>query len=252
MSGKEPVVEKVQKLLKQFNLELGKFKKACKKLGTKNDSESLRDDIAAGRGSINGLMRTLREDGLDLIQNKTYKTKFKRDFDNLVKQYKEVNATALTSERKFSIRTSNLQSMGIEAHAISDFDREQDQARRHNSTMQQQSLAEKVRRQTLMTNAAIQQEQHEEIVKINRDLGVVNDMFKDLGKLTEQQGEQIEKIEVHVDETADSVEKGARELDEAKRLQASLRKKKLISLIIGIIILVAFCVPIIITTTNNK
>ena len=50
-------------------------------------------------------------------------------------------------------------------------------------------------------------------------------MFTDLGKLTEKQGEQIEKIEVQVDDTADSIAKGTKELDEAKRLQASLRKR---------------------------
>ena len=103
-----------------------------------------------------------------------------------------------------------------------------------------------------MTNAAIQQEQHEEIVKINRDLGVVKDMFTDLGKLTEKQGEQIEKIEVQVDDTADSIAKGTKELDEAKRLQASLRKKKLISLFIGIVILLIICIPTIIALTSNS
>ena len=254
MSDDKAVVQNVQTLLKQFNLELGKFKKSCKKLGSNSDSENIRDAISGSRTTINGLIRTIKEDALDTVQNKTYKTKFKRDFDNLVKQYKMVNVDATRKEREFRVRvsTSNMQTMNIETHAISDFEREKNQARMQTQMAQQKTLAEKVRRQTLMTNAAIQQEQHEEIVKINRDLGVVNDMFKDLGKLTEQQGEQIEKIEVHVDETADSVEKGARELDEAKRLQASLRKKKLISLIIGIVILVAFCVPIIITSTNNK
>lgn len=252
MSDDKAVVQNVQTLLKQFNLELGKFKKSCKKLGTNSDSENIRDAISGSRTTINGLIRTIKEDALDTVQNKTYKTKFKRDFDNLVKQYKMVNVDATRKEREFTVRTSNVQTMNIETHAISDFEREKNQARTQTQTTQQKTLAEKVRRQTLMTNAAIQQEQHEEIVKINRDLGVVNDMFKDLGKLTEQQGEQIEKIEVHVDATADSVEKGTKELDEAKRLQNSLRKKKLISLGIGILILLAFCIPLIIHLTSNS
>ena len=77
-------------------------------------------------------------------------------------------------------------------------------------------------------------------------------MFTDLGKLTEKQGEQIEKIEVQVDDTADSIAKGTKELDEAKRLQASLRKKKLISLAIGIVILLVICIPTIIALTSNS
>ena len=76
-------------------------------------------------------------------------------------------------------------------------------------------------------------------------------MFTDLGKLTEKQGEQIEKIEVQVDDTADSIAKGTKELDEAKRLQASLRKK-LISLAIGILILLIICIPTIVALTSNS
>ena len=249
MTDKE-VVAKVQRYFKELNTILGNFKKLSKQLGTKSDNEGLRDSIQSLRSKIDSLVRVLKDDGLDLVQKKTYKDKFKRDLDSLMKQYKQLNATALANERKFEVRGSISADLGT--HAISDFDREQNQARRQTQIAQQKTLAEKVRRQTLMTNAAIQQEQHEEIVKINRDLGVVKDMFTDLGKLTEKQGEQIEKIEVQVDDTADSIAKGTKELDEAKRLQASLRKKKLISLAIGIVILLVICIPTIIALANNS
>ena len=222
MADKEAVAN-VQRYFKELNANLGNFKKLSKQLGTKSDNEGLRDSIQSLRSKIDSLVRVLKDDGIELVQKKTYKDKFKRDFDSLMKQYKQLNSTALAKERKFEVRGSVSADLGT--HAISDFDKEQNQARRQTQIAQQKTLAEKIRRQTLMTNAAIQQEQHEESVKINRDLGVVKDMFTDLGKLTEKQGEQIEKIEVQVDDTADSIAKGTKELDEAKRLQASLRKE---------------------------
>ena len=116
------------------------------------------------RSKIDSLVRVLKDDGIELVQKKTYKDKFKRDFDSLMKQYKQLNSTALAKERKFEVRGSVSADLGT--HAISDFDREQNQARRQTQIAQQKTLAEKIRRQTLMTNAAIQQEQHEEIVRL--------------------------------------------------------------------------------------
>ena len=120
MTDKEAVA-KVQSYFKELNTNLGNFKKLSKQLGTKSDNEGLRDSIQSLRSKIDSLIRVLKDDGLDLVQKKTYKDKFKRDFDSLMKQYKQLNATALANERKFEVRGNFSADLGT--HAISDFDR---------------------------------------------------------------------------------------------------------------------------------
>ena len=125
----DKAVANVQKYFKELECKLlGNFKKLSKQLGTKSDNEGLRDLIQSLRSKIDSLVRVLKDDGLDRVQKKTYKDKFKSDFDSLMKQYKQLNAAALEKERKFEVRGSKAARSGDPRNLR--FYREQNQARR--------------------------------------------------------------------------------------------------------------------------
>ena len=82
------------------------------------------------------------------------------------------------------------------------------------------------------------------MVKLNKQLENLLDMFKDLNMLVERQGEQIDNIEVQVNAAGDYMEKGIKQLDNAKKSQSKSRKYMCALVIVAVIVLVAICIPL--------
>ena len=75
-------------------------------------------------------------------------------------------------------------------------------------------------------------------------------MFLDFALLTEQQGELLDQIQHQVNIASEWVEKGNDELEEAKNLQISIRKKQccIITIVLAVI---GIIVGIIVATQQN-
>jgi len=69
---------------------------------------------------------------------------------------------------------------------------------------------------------------HAEIMKLEKGITEIHEMFIDLSHMVTEQGEVIDRIETHVNNAAAHVESGTGQLEEAKKKQKSARRKKFI------------------------
>lgn len=89
---------------------------------------------------------------------------------------------------------------------------------------------------------------HKEFLKLEKGVTEVHELFMDLSRLVELQGESVERIEDSVNRAQLDMEKATKELDQAKRKKKAARKKKFIlagilagvSLILLLVLLITF------------
>uniref|UniRef100_A0A1B6LHC9 t-SNARE coiled-coil homology domain-containing protein n=1 Tax=Graphocephala atropunctata TaxID=36148 RepID=A0A1B6LHC9_9HEMI len=77
------------------------------------------------------------------------------------------------------------------------------------------------------------QEQEQSIQELEKNIGEVNDIFKELAVMVHDQGEIVDSIEASVEKTEVFVDRGASELRQAAQYSNKLRKKRCILLLCG-------------------
>jgi syntaxin 1A len=87
---------------------------------------------------------------------------------------------------------------------------------------------------------------HADIMKLEKSIKDLHDMFIDMAMLVEQQGEMINNIEYHVANSKNYVEKGRQETTKALVYQGKARRKK-IFIILCLLILLVIVVVILVT-----
>ncbi|XP_035904691.1 syntaxin-1A-like isoform X10 [Anopheles stephensi] len=81
---------------------------------------------------------------------------------------------------------------------------------------------------------------HADIIKLENSIRELHDMFMDMAMLVESQGEMVDRIEYHVENSRDYVTTGQQDLVQAVKYMAKARKKKVmiaVCLLVTIIIL---------------
>lgn len=99
---------------------------------------------------------------------------------------------------------------------------------------------------------AILEERNQDAHAILVESKQLNETMQDLAVLVQEQSEQIKEIDGNVGTTAQRVERGNEHLEEATTLQKAARKKQCCILGIVVVILVAICIPIILTQSKNS
>ncbi|XP_052896388.1 syntaxin-1A isoform X1 [Anopheles moucheti] len=72
---------------------------------------------------------------------------------------------------------------------------------------------------------------HADIIKLENSIRELHDMFMDMAMLVESQGEMVDRIEYHVENSRDYVTTGQQDLVQAVKYMAKARKKKIMILI---------------------
>lgn len=83
---------------------------------------------------------------------------------------------------------------------------------------------------------------HADIMKLEKNIKELHEMFMDMAMMIENQGEIIDRIEYNVQNTAEYAEKAKEEIIQALNLQKKSRKLKLI--IIGVVIIVIIIIAV--------
>lgn len=78
---------------------------------------------------------------------------------------------------------------------------------------------------------------HSDIMKLEKSIRELRDMFLDMAILVESQGEMIDRIEFHVQQSKSHVDKGKLETNQAMTYRAKARWKKLVCLVLIIILI---------------
>jgi len=81
------------------------------------------------------------------------------------------------------------------------------------------------------------QERHKEIIKIEKSINELHQLFVDMAVLVESQGELIDQIEYNVQQSVNFTEKGVQELQSARKYQKNARKKMCCLIITFLVIL---------------
>eukprot|EP00092_Neocalanus_flemingeri_P008673 GFUD01009343.1.p1 GENE.GFUD01009343.1~~GFUD01009343.1.p1 ORF type:complete len:273 (+),score=79.87 GFUD01009343.1:501-1319(+) len=69
---------------------------------------------------------------------------------------------------------------------------------------------------------------HAEMIKLEKGISEIHEMFLDLSNMVNLQGEAVDRIDVRVGEAASHVEEGRKQLLQAEKKQKSARRKKFI------------------------
>jgi len=93
------------------------------------------------------------------------------------------------------------------------------------------------------------QDKHKDILKLERSVQTIHQMFVDMAMLVQQQGEMLDNIELNVQEAVDYVKKANKQLDKAKKQHIKSRKWKCCILITLLIVIMAVVIPIVLTKT---
>ncbi|XP_045173197.1 syntaxin-like isoform X2 [Mercenaria mercenaria] len=88
---------------------------------------------------------------------------------------------------------------------------------------------------------------HADIMKLEKSIQELHDMFMDMAMLVEQQGEMIDRIEYNVEQAVDYVETAKMDTKKAVKYQSKARRK-LIFIIICVVVLIAILAIILITS----
>ncbi|XP_037092451.1 syntaxin-1A-like isoform X1 [Pollicipes pollicipes] len=87
---------------------------------------------------------------------------------------------------------------------------------------------------------------HADIMKLENSIRELHDMFMDMAMLVESQGEMIDRIEYHVDQSVDYVGKAMEDTKKALKYQRGARRKKIM-----IMVCVTVLVVILVTTIGG-
>jgi len=99
------------------------------------------------------------------------------------------------------------------------------------------------------------QARHEEIVKLEKSIMEVHEMFLDLAVLVESQGAMINNIEDNVLKTGDYIRTATVELDEARKHKAAFNKKRWccigVAVVLALVVIVVIAVEFSGSSTSN-
>ncbi|XP_042870808.1 syntaxin-1A-like isoform X2 [Penaeus japonicus] len=93
---------------------------------------------------------------------------------------------------------------------------------------------------------------HADIIKLENSIRELHDMFMDMAMLVESQGEMIDRIEYHVDQSVEYVGKAMEDTKKALKYQSKARKKKLLCMLIGISILLLLTVILVVYFSTQQ
>eukprot|EP00834_Sanchytrium_tribonematis_P000157 NODE_3_length_80033_cov_0.932970.p74 type:complete len:110 gc:universal NODE_3_length_80033_cov_0.932970:55369-55040(-) len=86
------------------------------------------------------------------------------------------------------------------------------------------------------------QERHQDLMKIEKSLLELQQLFLDLSLLVNQQGDMLARIDTNVNAAVDYTEKGVQEMDKALQQQKKNRKRMCYSSICMIFLLIILAV----------
>ncbi|KAJ8922572.1 hypothetical protein NQ315_007602 [Exocentrus adspersus] len=210
-----------------INSSLKTLENAIKNIGTTKDNQVLRNKIHVTQLSTNQIASATSKDitKLKLIVAKGEKQK-QLQVEKLEENFKDAINKYHTLQKEVASKQK--------AHLLLSPSTENEVAQEddYNQQQQQQALA---REMAFEHDMLLERETR--IKQIESDVLDINQIMRELGSMVHEQGEVIDTIENRIDHAAGNVEEGTEQLVKASQYQTRFRKKMLILIIIGIIII---------------
>ncbi|CAH6718274.1 syntaxin Vam3p [[Candida] jaroonii] len=244
----DKIINNTSEQLRKFGNLITQFDNQLKTIGTKRDSSKTRENLDSLTNNLNNL-----EDGIKLLvenldnlinKNSDEKGKNKIEITNrqviikerLLNEYNDLHRAFNKSHKQYSDRKR--------AHPIKSTEKTpllESSSGGYDSQQVQQQTQVQVQDQDIINETELQyhrmltEERNREIEQAHEGIMEVNSIFKDLGELIHQQGEQLDLVENNVGQLQSNAQQAASELNKAHEYQK--RKGKW-----SCILLVALCV----------
>lgn len=256
VSKEEKLVNQYQKEVQTCIQRVSKLRADVNKVGTAQDSHALRGKIRTSVDEIQLLFKetnvlTKQVSSLNLSDSpalRTRRDKFANEYIRTVKDFGTLSQLAATKE-KTPIPEAAMHRQKRHMNAQKD-------GKAGGMTpaeMDSASLIEDGRRQQLQQIEeereyidGVNLERAEEIKQLERNVLEINEMFRDLAGMVQEQGVIIDTIETNTAVAAVYTEEGVKEIDKAAELQKKSRKKIIWVLVLAVIFLVVIACVIVI------
>jgi t-SNARE complex subunit (syntaxin) len=171
------------------------------------------------------------------------------DFQNVFTEYKETTEDLkkrLVDDKKRQLKTmSESVSQPLSEEKI-DIIIERGQA---DSVIQQVMMEDNARLYDIVSDI---EERHGQVLQLERQVLEVFELFKDLATLVDIQQEDLDLIDNHIQGAKQKVEKGEKELEQAREYQRKARQKKCYILMCGLAVLVFLIGGTLLGTLNRS
>lgn len=219
--------------------------RAMKILNTERDSPQIRDRIHETSQTTNKIVNkttklvkevaSLR--GLDRAQ-KLQVDRLKSDFHDSIERFSTLQKRAAEKVKQ----TTKLVEKKPQSGGWLDEDDDKSPFLEQEKKREEMQAQEQVIEDDLM----LIRDREERIRQLEGDILDVNEIFRDLGAMISEQGEQIDSIEANVERAYTNVEQGAQQLGKASEYQRKSRKKMCCLLIILLIIVAIITIIIVV------
>lgn len=234
----------IQKL--QSNVE--DIKRMVEQIGTPTDSTELRDRLRQRQQFTSKLAKDTAKaakevkdmpsvfSGHEKRHRKAQVDRLISDYSDVLKRFQAVQKEAAKKE-KASIAKSRAGSTSHDQNDDSQSDRQGGMQTQDQVTLSQEELQDL-------------QEQQAAILELERNIVDVNEIFRELATMVEDQGEKLDSIEANMEKTGTKIQSATVHLKEAETSKKSLRKKYIACGIVGLVLLVVLVLIIYFSVTG--
>ncbi|XP_061184010.1 syntaxin-7-like [Saccostrea echinata] len=232
------ICNEIKANISNINVGANSVEKLMRAIGTDRDSLETRDRIHEVSTKTNKIvqettrqMRTIAAmTGLER-QQKFQVDRLKNDFQDSVQRFTSLQKRAAEQVKKTVKLSSQKPKPKSSGGWMDDEDDEVKFLEQERKREEQQ-----IQDQIIEDDLALIRDREERIRQLESDILDVNEIFKDLATLVNEQGETIDSIEANVDKAYTNVESGTSQLSKAAEYQRKSRKKMCILLVILVII----------------
>jgi syntaxin 7 len=178
-------------MVQEFQKHLRRIKDLLSVIGTARETKQTHNELTQERKVTNSLTKDIANSFKVRSKDRVLKAqqdKLAKEFELLLKQYQDLTKQILDTEREV---TSIIQ----ETLANEEFKRSgtisQTGPKRMQTTMHLVEIG--------AFDEVVLRERQNELESLESDIVAVNSMFKDVARMVNEQGEQLDKVEEHVD-----------------------------------------------------
>ncbi|KAH6771019.1 hypothetical protein C2S52_015822 [Perilla frutescens var. hirtella] len=211
----------------RLNTAVGGYKRLVNCIGTPKDTVDLRHNLRKARLQIRQLVKETSAQ-LDRVRetNKFSEVnaskniadaKLTKDYEAVLKDFEKAQLLAIQKEKAFTppIANSTRHSSSASELEISSFNPLQ-------ASMHREANRQVMRMENeIVLNEAIIGEREQGIIEIQKEIGEVNEIFRDLAQLVREQGAMIGDISSNIEGSHGAITQGAGHLDKASNIQRS-------------------------------
>lgn len=249
-SALDSIIKNTSHQIQTYGLLVASFNNERKLLGSRRDGPQLREKLDVSQqsivslgvavrkliGDINTVMSTSATDGNDVhVSNRQLVMK-----DRLVGEFNDLEENFVKSVENYTERAASIAVQPSKSSVPLDETAPLLGAGESNQNSGQQQFqvqenADTIEETELQYHILLTEERNRQIEQVAEGIREVNSIFKDLGELVSQQGEQLDTVEENVLQMSGNAHEASRELTKAHEHQK--RKSKW-----SCILLVALCV----------